>query len=367
MKIEVQKEELYRKLSDIQNVVEKKDTMPVLNHFLLTVKDDGSYITATDLENAVREPINAHVFDEGSICIPAKKFFEIVKELDGSIEIEALDSQWIRIKSGQSNFRLACLSPEDFPVWPSFEGDLEKIELPASLMKEMIDKTLYAAGEADTRYVLNSLLLHIRPEGELLVVGTDGHRLALLQKKIDIRTKEEKKLIISRKAIAELRRFLADDSKNIKLTLGKNYILFNINDVEFLTRLIDGAYPNYEQVIPKSNEKILIADRESMIRSLKRVSIMSKERSNAVRIDLSQDGITMSASNPDMGEATEEMALQYNSSPMSLFFNARYIIDVLNAMSSDSVVFKFNEPLSPAIIMQGDKEDYICIVMPMRG
>lgn len=367
MKIEVQKEELYKKLSDIQNVVEKRDTISVLNHFLLTVRNDGSYITATDLENAIKEPINVHVYEEGSICIPARKFFEIVKELDGSIEIETLDSQWIRIKSGNSNFRLACLLPEDFPVWPSFEGDLEGIELPASLIKEMIDKTLYAAGESDTRYVLNSLLLHLRPGGDLSVVGTDGHRLALLHRNIDIKTKEEQKLIISRKAVSELRRFLIDDSKKVKITSGKNHILFNIDNIEFLTRLIDGTYPNYEQVIPKSNEKILITDRESMIRSLKRVSIMSKERSNAVRIDLSQDGITISASNPDMGEATEKMALQYNSSPMTLFFNARYIIDVLNAMSSDSVVFKFNEPLSPAVIMQSDREDYICIVMPMRG
>jgi DNA polymerase-3 subunit beta len=367
MKIKIQKEELYKRLSDIQNVVEKKDTMPILNHFLLTVKNGSNYIIATDLETAVKEPIEAEVFDEGSICVPAKKFFEIVKELDDFIEIETLDTQWIRIKSGKSSFRLACLSPEDFPAWPSLEAGSERMQFPASLMKEMIDKTIYAAGESDTRYVLNSLLLHVKPGGELSVVGTDGHRLALLQKKVDINIKDEKKLIIARKAISELRRFLVDDSKYVTITLGKNHILFNIDDIEFLTRLIDGTYPNYEQVIPKSNEKILIADRESMIKSLKRVSIMSKERSNAVKIDLTPNNITISASNPDMGEAIEEMTLQYNSSPMTLFFNARYIIDVLNVMSSDNVIFKLNEPLSPAMIMQDNNEDYICIVMPMRG
>lgn len=367
MKIKVQREELYKRLSDIQNVVEKKNTMPVLNHFLLTVTKKGSYITATDLETAVKEPINIELIEDGVICIPARKLFEIVKEMEDDILLETMDSQWLKVKAGKSNFKISCLSPEDFPVWPSFENALEKFQLPVSLMKEMIEKSLYAAGESDTRYVLNSLLFHIKGEGNLSVVGTDGHRLALLQKKIAIEPKEERKLIVSRKAVSELRRFLIDDSRDIIITIGKNHVLFDIEEIQFLTRLIDGTYPNYEQVIPINNDKVLKVDKNSLIKALRRVSIMSRERSNAVKMEIDSNNMILSAQNPDWGEAVDEVGVQYSGTPMTIFFNARYILDALNAMASENIVFKFNEPLSPVMILEEQRDDYICIVMPMRG
>lgn len=367
MRIKVQKEELYKRLADIQNVVERKNTMPILNHFLLTVTKEMAFITATDLETAVKEPIDVEIKDEGTICIPARKLFEIVKEMDGDILLETADTQWLKVRSGKSNFKISCLSPEDFPVWPSFEDGLERFELPVSLIKEMIDRSLYAAGESDTRYVLNSLLFHIKTSGNLSVVGTDGHRLALLQKKIAIKPKEEKKLIISRKAVSELRRFLSDDSKVVVINIGKNHVLFDIENIQFLTRLIDGTYPNYEQVIPVNNEKVLKVDRNSLIKALRRVSIMSRERSNAVKMEIDPNNMVLSASNPDLGEAVDEVTVEYSGTPMTLFFNARYILDVLNVMTSDNVIFKLNEPLSPAMILEEQRDDYICIVMPMRG
>lgn len=367
MKIKVQREELYKRLSDIQNVVEKKNTMPILNHFLLTVTKKGSHITATDLETAVKEPINIEPIEEGVICIPARKLFEIVKEMEGDILLETTDSQWLKVKSGKSNFKISCLSPEDFPLWPSFEKALEKFQLPVSLMKEMIEKSLYAAGESDTRYVLNSLLFHIKEGGSLSVVGTDGHRLALLKKKIAFQPKEEKKLIVSRKAVSELRRFLMDDSGDIAITIERNHVLFDIGEIQFLTRLVDGTYPNYEQVIPTNNEKILNVDRLSLIKALRRVSILSRERSNAVKMEIDSNNMVLSSQNPDLGEALDEVSVQYSGAPMTIFFNAKYILDSLNAMTSESVVFKLNEPLSPVIIQEENRDDYLCIVMPMRG
>jgi DNA polymerase-3 subunit beta len=367
MKIQVDKEEIYKKLADIQNVVEKKNTMPILNHFLLTVTKENAYIIATDLETAVKEPITVKAMEDGDICVPARKLFEIVKEMDDVITLETLDSQWLKVRSGKSNFKISCLSPEDFPVWPSFEDSFERFELSVSLIREMIDRSLYAAGESDTRYVLNSLLFHIKTGGNLSVVGTDGHRLALLQKKITISPKDEKKLIISRKAVSELRRFLLDDSKEVVITIGKNHVLFDIEEIQFLTRLIDGTYPNYEQVIPTNNDKILKVDRGSLVKALRRVSIMSRERSNAVKMELDSGNMVLSATNPDLGEALDEVPVEYSGNSMTLFFNARYILDVLNVMASDRVIFKFNEPLSPAMILEEQRDDYICIVMPMRG
>lgn len=371
MKITVQKDELQKKLSDIQNIVEKKNTMPILNHFLLSAEAKEAFITATDLETAFKEPIKLDIAQEGKICIPAKKLFEIVREMEEDVTIESADSLWIKVRSGNSNFRLAVLSAEEFPIWPSLvkESDkkIEELEISAALLLDMIDKSIYAAGESDTRYVLNGLLLHIKPEGTLTVVGTDGHRLAVSEKTINAKQKEEKKLIISRKAVAELRRFLSDESKIVNMILGKNHILFKINEIQFLTRLIDGTYPNYEQVLPTQNEKILIVDRSLLTKSLRRVSIMSKERSNAVKIAISANNMVISASNPDLGEATEELSVNYNGDAITVAFNARYILDALNVMSAEMVIFKLNEPLSPAMIMEEGGEDYKCVIMPMRG
>ncbi len=300
MKVSVEKDELQKKLSDIQNIVEKKNTMPILNHFLLTAEKGGAYITATDLETAFKEPIKLGIAEEGRMCIPARKLFEIVKEMDGEVNLESADTQWVKVKSGKSNFRLASLSADDFPVWPGLETT-EEMEIESSLLLEMIDKSIYAAGESDTRYVLNGLLFHVKPGGVLIVVGTDGHRLALSERAIASKSKEDKKMIVSRKSVAELRRFLSDEAKPVKVVVGKNHVLFKIDDIQFLTRLIEGTYPNYEQVIPTANEKILTVDRNLLTKSLRRVSIMSRERSNAVKVDIDSSNMVISASNPDLG------------------------------------------------------------------
>lgn len=368
MKVTVEKEELQRKLSDIQNIVEKKNTMPILSHFLLSAEKDCQYITATDLETAFKEPIKITVQEEGSMCIPAKKLFEIAREMEGDITLESSDAKWLKVKCGKSHFRLACLSHEEFPVWPSLaaQGEHEMMELESPLLLDMIDKTLYAAGESDTRYVLNGLLFNIKPDGTLIVVGTDGHRLALSQKSVSFNPKEEKRVIFSRKSLSELRRFLSSESKPVKMTIGKNHILFEIDDIQFLTRLIEGTYPNYEQVIPAAGDKVMHIEKELLMKSLRRVSIMSKERSSAVKVDINPQGIGISASNPDLGEAKDEFAVDYSGAPITLAFNAKYILDALNVMDSEKVVLKLSEPLSPTLIMEDGREDYKYVIMPMR-
>jgi DNA polymerase-3 subunit beta len=366
MKVTVEKHELQKRLSDIQNIVEKKNTMPILSHFLLVAEKGGAYITATDLETAFKEPITLTVATEGKLCIPAKKLFEIVREVDGDIVLESGDEKWLKVKSGKSHFRLACLPHSEFPVWPALSDDAEKMEIDSLLLLEMIDKTLYSAGESDTRYVLNGLLFNIKPDGTLTVVGTDGHRLALSTKTLNSKLKEEKRLIFSRKALSELRRFLDDEAKTVKMVIGKNQILFEMDNIQFLTRLIEGTYPNYEQVIPATADKTIVVDRISLIKSLRRVSIMSKERSSAVKVDIEPNNMGISASNPDLGEAKDELAMQYAGEPITLAINARYILDALNVMSTDTIVIKLNEPLSPTLIMENEKEDYKYVVMPMR-
>lgn len=368
MKVTVERNELQKKLSDIQNIVEKKNTMPILSHFLLVAEKGGAHITATDLETAFKEPITLTVAEEGSMCIPAKKLFEIVREMDDEITLESADTKWLKVKSGKSSFRLACLSSKEFPVWPSLGGsdDVEEMEIDAALLLEMIDKTLYAAGESDTRYVLNGLLFNIKPDGTLTVVGTDGHRLALSRKTVESTPKQEKRVIFSRKSLSELRKFLSDSEKKVKLTIGKNHILFTIGDIQFLTRLIEGTYPNYEQVIPASSDKTMLVDKLLLMKSLRRVSIMSKERSSAVKVDIEANNMGISASNPDLGEAKDEFSVEYTGEPITIAFNAKYLLDALAVMDSEKIVLKLNEPLSPTLVMEQDRDDYKYVVMPMR-
>ncbi len=368
MKISVEKDELQKRLSNIQGVVERKNTMPILNHFLLDVNKKGSYAIATDLETAFQEPISVEVVEEGRICIPAKKLFEIVKEMEGQIALESEDPQWLKVRSGKSLFRLACLSPEEFPVWPSIESTGE-MEIEAPMLLEMIDRSLCAAGESDTRYVLNGLLFHIKTDGQATVVGTDGHRLAMQTKQAGLSFKEEKKVILSRKSVSELRRLLSaqDDEKStsINMTVGKNHMLFNVGKARLLTRLIEGTYPNYEAVIPTNNTKILTVARGTLMKSLRRVSIMSKERSSAVKVDIGNGKAVVSGTS-DLGEATDEIAVDYAEDQMTIAFNARYILDALNVMTSENVLIKLNEPLSPVLLMEDGREDYKYVVMPMR-
>jgi DNA polymerase III subunit beta len=365
MKIIVSKEEILAKLSNIQNIVEKRNTMPVLSHFLLDAGKQGSHIVATDLDTALREPLQVKVEKEGKICVPARKMFEIVREVEGELTFESVDEQWLKLKAGASNFRLACLPAKEFPAWPGME-DMEEISMSAKNLAEVIEKTVYAAGESDTRYTLNGLLFHVAPESKITVVGTDGHRLALIKRDINGSPKEERKLIIPRKAASELGKLLDRYEDNVTVTLGKNHVLFTIGDMQFLTRLIEGTYPNYEQVIPSGNEKKMLVQRETFAKTTRRVAIMSREKSNAIKVDLSEGMIALTSSNPDLGEAHDEIVVEYKGDSLSLGFNARYLLDILEVMASERVALEMQAPLSPVLVREENDENYRCVIMPMR-
>jgi DNA polymerase-3 subunit beta len=365
MKIIVSKEEILAKLSNIQNIVEKRNTMPVLSHFLLDAGKQGAHIIATDLDTALKEPLQVKVEKEGKICVPARKMFEIVREVEGELTLETVDDQWLKLKAGASNFRLACLPSKEFPAWPGME-EREEISMNAKVLGEVIEKTVYAAGESDTRYTLNGLLFHVTPASQITVVGTDGHRLALIQRGIAGAPKEEKKLIIPRKAATELRKLLDKYEDNVTVTLGKNHILFALGEMQFLTRLIEGTYPNYEQVIPSGNEKKVVVQREAFARTTRRVAIMSRERSNAIKVDLSEGLLTITSSNPDLGEARDEIVVEYKGENLSLGFNARYLLDILEAMTSEKVALELQAALSPVLVREENDEQYQCVIMPMR-
>jgi len=371
MEASLKKAEIQEKLSKIQTILEKKGIMPVLNHFLMEISNQGSFIIATDLETAVKEPVSLEVLKEGRVCIPGRKFYEIIRELEEDIQISLIE-QWLKIKSGKSQFRIVTLDAEEFPVWPKI-GDALKIELSRDFLLTAIEKTIYAAGEADARYVLNGLLFHLTPSSEFRVVGTDGHRLALFksleQKFSGAEITEDKKVILSKKSLNELRKFLSDSQHDVSFYIGKTHVMFEIDGVSFLTRMIEGNYPDYEAVIPINNDKIAVIDKKSLVNSLKRVSILSRERQNAVKLEFNANSLSISSSDPEFGEAQDELNIEYTAEPIVVGFNARYLIDTLEEISSDKVLIKMKEPEKAVYIT--DSEDtgsfkYECIVMPMR-
>ncbi len=365
MKIVVTKEEMLSKLSTIQNIVEKKNAMPILSHFLLDAGRQGSSITATDLDTALREPLKATVEKEGRICVPARKMFEIVKEVEGDLVLETIDDLWLKMKAGAGSFRLACLSAKEFPAWPGME-DMQELTIGSSVLVEAIEKTVYASGETDTRYTLNGLLFHFQDGNRLTVVGTDGHRLAILVRGIAGAVKGDQKLIIPRKASNELRKLLDKRDDEVRISIGQNHVLFSIGDIQFLTRLSEGTYPNYEQVIPANNDKSVVINRDILARTIRRVAIMSKEQTRAVRVDFSENIMKISSSNPDLGEAQDEIGIEYSGEGLTLGFNAKYLLDILEVMNSETVILEMQAQLSPVLVRDEKDGQYRCVIMPMR-
>jgi DNA polymerase-3 subunit beta len=367
MKLKIQKEAIQDALQSIQGIVDKKTTMPILSHFLLKVGKTAS-LMATDLDIALKGPLTAEILEKGGLCIPARKLFEIAREVEGEILLESQDNNWIRVTSGKSTFKLMGLPEEDFPALPELAGS-EEITLKADVLKDMIDKTIYATGESDTRYTLNGLLMHFIPKKkniELKMVGTDGHRLSVIATSIEGALSEEKKLILPKKAAMEMKKLIEGQSGSVTVSIGKNHIFFNTDDVLLTSRLIEGTYPAYEQVIPKNNEKKVEVDKVAFHKALRRTSIMSRERTNAVRLDLEDGKITLISMNPDIGEAREEIAATYKGEQMTIGYNARYMLDILHAMEGETVVLELQEPLSPTLLVSPDNKDYNCVVMPMR-
>ncbi len=370
MKLKIKKEEILKGLQRIQGVVEKKNTMPILSNMLLIAEGSSIEIIATDLEIGLRGRYAAEVEKPGAVTVSAKKMYEIVRELPAEdLQIKVEDGNWVKIISGRSQFKLVGLPKDEYPSLPDVAEE-GMIAIDGEILRDMIKKTLYSVGENDARYVLNGLFVHMsQVKGGLNIrmVGTDGHRLSMIDRVIDAKHKEES-LIIPKKAMLELRRILEEDSPKGELRLGfsKNHALFKRDGLVMVSKLIDGNYPNYLQVVPaKSTKKVTIA-KDVFTHAVKRVSILSKEKTNAVKMQLEEGRLILSTNNPEVGEASEELAVDYKGDSVAIGFNSRYLMDVLSAMDRQTIALELNDALSPCLITEEGDEHYKCVVMPMR-
>jgi DNA polymerase-3 subunit beta len=374
MKLTIPQNELQKGLGRIQSIVEKRSTMPILANVLIEAEkqSDGGTLSlaATDLEVGVRGTQPAAVKKAGSVTASAKKLFEIVRQLpDESVAIEVSSNAYLDIRCARAHFNLAGSAAEEYPSLPTYSPK-KVTTVQAVLLGEMIEKTMYATCTDETRYNLNGVFLEQQSEtGKLRMVATDGHRLAYIDRDLG-QTLDDllPGVIIPRKGLAELKRLIdEEDADEFELAFESNNAIARKGDVTLFMRLIEGEYPKYQQVVPKEISQSIIVNTDQILQALRRVVILSAERSHSVKFELKEGQLSLSSKNPDLGEAQEDLDVDYAGEELTIAFNARYLIDALGAIQSKEVRLGFQDPLSPARIVPTDDDDTLAVVMPMRA
>jgi DNA polymerase-3 subunit beta len=368
MELVVRKNDLLRELQLFQGIVERKNTIPILANVLMEAKGDSVRFLATDLEVGLRSQCTATVAKAGSLTLPAKKFYEIVKSLpDTDIRI-AEDKGGVKIAADRFESRMQTLPREYFPTLPE-SGGAAASPLPRTSVKEMVSKTQFAITGEDTRYFLNGALFVLKPD-EMNLVATDGHRLALVTVGRDSgsTSREENKAILPKKTLGELGRLLAEGDGDITYERGENHLFFSAGDRLLISRMIDGQFPAYERVIPKGNDKHVEFERDRLTNAVKRVALMSNERSRAVKFQIENGKVDVTSSSPDLGEAKETLPVEYAGAAMQICFNAQYVLDFLAAVTTDVVSLELKDEVSQAVMKPVGAEgyDYTYVIMPMR-
>ena len=373
MEIVVRKNDLLRELQLFQGIVERKNTIPILANVLMEAKGDQLQLLATDLEVGLRSCCAASVSKEGSLTLPAKKLYEIVKALpEADVRIEE-DKSGVRVAADRFDSRIQTLPREDFPAVPEATGVVSAV-LPRAAVRQMVAKTQFAITGEDTRYFLNGALFVISPEA-LILVATDGHRLAHVSvarekgaAKGD-KVGEEVRVILPRKTLWELGRLLTEgEDGDIRYERGENHLFFDIGGRVLISRMIDGQFPAFERVIPKGNNKRIEFERDRITNAVKRVALLSNERSRAVKFQIDNGKVEVTSSSPEFGEAREVLAVDYSDGPIQICFNAQYVLDFLGAVETDTVALELKDEVSQAVMKPVGTEgyDYTYVIMPMR-
>jgi DNA polymerase-3 subunit beta len=370
MELVVGKNLLLRELQLFQGIVERKNTIPILANVLIEAKGNEVRMLATDLEVALRSRCDAAVAKGGSLTLPAKKLYEIVKALpETDVRIEE-DKGGVKVAADRFDSRMQTLPREDFPTLPEASGSYS-VTLSRDVLRQMVSKTQFAITGEDTRYFLNGALFIQRPES-MSLVSTDGHRLALItvsrdRSKSKIKSDEDR-VILPRKTLLELGRLLSESDGDIQYERGENHLFFELGGRLLISRMIDGQFPAFERVIPKGNDKRVEFDRDRLTSAVKRVALLSNERSRAVKFQIDKGKVEIASSSPEFGEAKEILMVDYAAAPVTICFNAQYVLDFLGVVETDTVSLEFKDEMSQAVLkpIGADGYDYTYVIMPMR-
>jgi DNA polymerase III subunit beta len=367
MELVVHKNDLLRELQFFQGIVERKNTIPILANVLMEAKGAEVRFLATDLEVALRSKCTASVVKSGSVTLPAKKLYEIVKALPETDIRVAEEKNCVKVAADRFDSRMQTLPREDFPTLPE-TGGTPNATLPRGALKEMVAKTQFAITGEDTRYFLNGAQFVLRPDA-MSLVATDGHRLALVTApRKGAAVEEEIKAILPKKTLGELSRLLGEGDGDITYQRGENHLFFDVGGRLLISRMIDGQFPAYERVIPKGNDKHIEFERDRLTNAVKRVALLSNERSRAVKFQIEKGKVDVTSSSPDLGEAKETLTVDYSGTPLQICFNAQYVLDFLTAVSTDVVSLDLKDDVSQAVMKPVGAEgyDYTYVIMPMR-
>jgi len=369
MNFTIEKEVFLKGLARIQGIVEKRNTIPVLSNVLLEGIDGELRLTATDLEVGMQSTYPANIRRPGKVTVSAKKLYEIIKELpDSEISINAKENCWIEVECGKALFNIVGLSADEFPNFPKPE-QAQFLTLNSSLCKEMIEKTFFAVSQDESKYNLNGIFCQVQQETNLLrLVATDGHRLSMIDKNIEVSESSElsKGVILPRKGILELKKLAEEGEGNLQFGFMDNNAVISKDRTVIIMRLVDGEFPDYSRVIPKANEQQATIKVDTFLHALRRMIILSSEKSRGVKMNFKNDILVVSSSNPELGDAREELDIEYQGPDLAVGFNARYLLDILQVQDQDKIFMILKDNLSPGLIKPADDDGYLAVVMPMR-
>jgi DNA polymerase-3 subunit beta len=362
MKFRISKEAFLDGLQKVQSVVSSRTTLPILSNVLIVARDGRIQFTTTDLDVGVTGSVEAQIDKEGATTLPAKKLVSVVRELPASeVEVSVNNKNHAEIRSGPSFFRIIGLGEAEFPPLPSFQ-DAKQFRIPQAILRDGLRKTAYAISTDETRYVLNGIFASFR-EGKLTLVATDGRRLAMVDCDLEFPSSHETDVIIPSKAVQELQRLLGDTGE-LTLSLSGNQISFAIGDTLLVSKLIDGNYPNYRQVIPGDAIERVVISRESLLETTRRVSLLSSDKSNSIKLVFSENQIEVTANTPDVGEAQETLDVIYQGTPMQIAFNPEFLQAPLRNLDTDDVYLDLIDEMSPGVLrIEGS---FLYVLMPMR-
>lgn len=366
MHFTIQREALLKPLQLVAGVVERRQTLPVLSNVLLVVEGQQLSLTGTDLEvELVGRVTLEDAAEPGEITVPARKLMDICKSLpsDALIDIR-VDDQKLLVKAGRSRFTLSTLPANDFPTVEEGPGSLT-FNLPQAKLRRLVERTSFAMAQQDVRYYLNGMLLEVQ-SGFLRAVATDGHRLAMCSMEATIQQEGKHQVIVPRKGILELARLLTEQDAEVSIVLGQHHIRANTGEFTFTSKLVDGKFPDYERVLPRGGDKLVLADRQGLREAFSRTAILSNEKYRGIRLTLAAGLLKIQANNPEQEEAEEEIVVDYNGGGLEIGFNVSYLLDVLGVMSTEQVRLILSDSNSSALLQEADNDDSAYVVMPMR-
>jgi DNA polymerase-3 subunit beta len=374
MECAIEKEEFLRCLYLVQGVVEKRSSLPILSHVLIEGGEETVSLGATDLEIGIRQQCKATVKKSGSVTTDARKLYEIVRELPPErLILRSSGEGWVEVSSGRSRFRMASFDPKEFPaITPSAVAEEKKaavsVSLPNKTLGEMIEKTLFATSPDESRLNLSGVYIEAQTNGKLRMVASDGHRLAVIEREAGISNAESwPHAILPRKGLIEARKLLEKGEEETDLALHGSTAVLKKGTTELSMRLIEGEFPDYQQVVPKEKKSFVAFSREEFLSAIRRLLVLTTERARGVKLQVERDKMTVSVNTPDLGEGVEEIEIENNSANLIIGFNGRYLTEVLNVLDEGTKINLFlKDEVSPGLLQAEEDSDFSYIIMPMR-